>query len=156
IDEALKEADYCLTNHPGDIELPILMTAQLEKKERKKDGERIYSRVYGTMAKYCEDYPQSSWAHNTLAWLCALCRRDLEAGLKHAQKANDLSADNAGYLDTLAELHFQTGNQNKALELARRCVELEPKRPYFRKQLQRIDKGDPKVEVPEELADEDE
>src|SRR5205085_5615329 len=35
VDEALKEADYCLSNHPGDIEVPILLTAGLEKEGKK-------------------------------------------------------------------------------------------------------------------------
>src|SRR5205823_3813019 len=145
-----------LSNHPGDIEVPILLTAGLEKEGKKKDAERIYAKVYGVMAKFCEDYPGSSWGHNTLGWLCAICRRDLDAGLKHAQKACDLSPDNAGYLDTLAELHFQKGDKDKALELTKKCIELEPKRGYFQKQLKRIAKGDPKVEVPEELGDDSE
>jgi predicted Zn-dependent protease len=153
IEEALKEADYCLANYPGDIEVPILLTEVLEKKGRKKEAEQIYSKVLGVMKKFCEQYPKSGWGHNTLAWQCACCRRDLEDGLKHAQKANDLSPDNAGYLDTLAEIHFQMGNKAKALEVARKCAGLEPKRAYFRKQLKRIEKGDPKADVPEELGD---
>jgi tetratricopeptide (TPR) repeat protein len=147
IDEALKEADYCLENFAGDIELPILLIPGLEKQDRKKVAERIYTKVHDTIAKVCEQYPQSSWGHNSFGWLCAVCRRDLDEGLKHAERANELSPDNSGYLDTLAEIYFQLGKKDKALELMRKCVELEAKRSYFRRQLKRIENGDPQVPV---------
>jgi tetratricopeptide (TPR) repeat protein len=155
IEEALKEADYCQTNDLADIELPILMTAALEAKGRKKDADRIYAKVHDLMVEYCKQYPQSASGHNNIAWLCVRCRRDLPEGLKQAQRANELSPDTASYLDTLAEAHFQTGDKDKAVALMRRCTELEPKRSYFQKQLKRMEKGDPKSEVPEELGDED-
>ena len=60
-----------------------------------------------------------------------------------------LSPENAGYLDTLAEVLFQRGEQAEALRLIRRCVELAPTREYFRRQLKRIEAGDPKVDVVE-------
>jgi Flp pilus assembly protein TadD len=155
IEEALKEADYCQTNDAADIELPILMTAALESKDHKKDADRIYAKAHDVVAEYCKQYPQSAAGHNNIAWLCIRCRGDLQEGLKHAQKASDLSPDTASFLDTLAEAYFQTGDKEKAVALMRRCVELEPKRGYFQKQLKRMEKGDPKSEVPEELGDED-
>src|SRR5205807_1085485 len=96
------------------------------------------------------DYPQSATNHNTLAWLGALCRRHLDAAEEHANTAVKLTPDNAGYLDTLAEVNFQRGNAARAKELMQRCVELEPKNDYFRKQLKRIEAGDPRAEVPDE------
>ena len=56
----------------------------------------------------------------------------------------------AGYLDTLAEVHFQRGRQAKAIELMKRCLELDSKFDYFRKQLKRIEAGNPKAPRPEE------
>jgi hypothetical protein len=60
----------------------------------------------------------------------------------------ELAPDQAGLPDTLAEVHFQHGEQDRALELMKRCRKLEPNSEYFRKQLQRIEAGDPKAELP--------
>jgi hypothetical protein len=38
--------------------------------------------------------------------------------------------------------------RSRALAAARKSVELEPKNEYFRRQLKRIEAGDPKAELP--------
>ena len=68
-------------------------------------------------------------------------------------KAVELAPDNAGYLDTLAEIHFQRGDKDKAVALQKRVVELDPKRSYYRKQLRRLEAGDPSAERPPEDQD---
>ncbi len=148
LDEANAEVQRCLALLPGDVELPILLVPELDKRGRKKEAEELFNRVAASLEKLCADYPRSSWGHNTLAWLCACCRRQLDKGLEHADKAVQLSPGNAGLMDTLAEVHFQRGDKAKAIALMKKCVELEPKSAYFRKQLQRLEAGDPKVDVP--------
>jgi tetratricopeptide (TPR) repeat protein len=98
-------------------------------------------------------YPRCAWAHNSAAWLSACCRRNLDAGLQHAEKAVELAPNHAGYLDTLAEVHFQRGNKGKAIALQKRVIELEPKKAYYRKQLERLEAGDPSAERPPESED---
>jgi hypothetical protein len=152
-ENAMKEAQRCLAINPADIELPVLLVAPLEKLERKKQADEIFESVNTALVKFCEDQPQSAWGHNSIAWISAVCHRNLPEALKHARKANELMPESAGYLDTLAEVHFQSGDTEKAVELIRKCVKLEPKRVYFGKQLKRMEKGDPTVEVPSEAGD---
>ena len=52
-------------------------------------------------------------------------------------------------LDTLAEVHFQRGEKDKAREIMQRCIALEGKTAYFRKQLARFEAGNPAADVPE-------
>ena len=52
-------------------------------------------------------------------------------------------------LDTLAEVHFQRGDRDQALQLMKKCIELDPKNRYFRDQLKRFEAGDPKAPLPE-------
>ena len=54
----------------------------------------------------------------------------------------------AGYQDTLGEVYFQRGDKDKALAAARRSAELEPKSDYYKKQIKRIEAGDPKADLP--------
>ena len=71
----------------------------------------------------------------------------LPLGLAHARKAVELEPGNAGYLDTLAEVHFQRGDQAEAIRLMRRCLELTPDRDYYQRQLKRFQAGDRLTEV---------
>jgi len=149
IDEAKKEVQLCLTLTPGNVNLPIRLVGDLERAGRKQEADELFQQVFAIHDKLCKDHPSSSSSLNTLAWLCACCRRQLDRGLEVAETAVRL-APQAAYLDTLAEVYFQRGNQAKALELTKRCLELEPKNAYFQRQLKRIAAGDPKVDVPEE------
>jgi hypothetical protein len=48
----------------------------------------------------------------------------------------------------LAEIHFQRGDKNNAVELIKKCVVLEPDTRYFARQLRRIGSGNPKAPLP--------
>jgi hypothetical protein len=47
----------------------------------------------------------------------------------------------AGYLDTLAEVHFRRGDAAKAVEFAQRCLELDPRNTNYQQQLERFRAG---------------
>ena len=66
-----------------------------------------------------------------------------------SQKAVELTPNHAGNIDTLAEVHFQRGNKDQAIQLMKKCIELEPKNRYFRNQLKRFEAGDAKAPLPE-------
>src|SRR5208282_2664260 len=108
----------------------------------------LFAPVSAIWDTVCKEFPQSAWAHNNAAWLAVRCQRDLDAALKHARKGVELDPDNASYLGTLAEVHFQQGDKDKAVELMNKCIEMRPKHDYFRKQLKRMQAGDRKADVP--------
>jgi hypothetical protein len=153
LDAALKHAELALTHSPGFVELPIAFVPELERRGHKKEATDLFNRCNETYETVCRKYPRCAWAHNSVAWLSACCRRNLEAGLQHAEKAVELAPNHAGYLDTLAEVHFQRGNKEKAIALQKRVIELEPKKAYYRKQLKRLETGAPSAERPPESED---
>ncbi len=51
--------------------------------------------------------------------------------MKHSQKAVELEPESAGYLDTLAEINFRKGNRDKALELMKKCSEMDKNNGYY-------------------------
>lgn len=155
IDEAIREAEANLEVMPGNIDLAIRMVPELEKLGKKKEADSIYGKVRDAYEKLARDYPSSAFAHNSAAWVMANCRRDLDAALKHSQKAVELEPRNAGYLDTLAECHFRKGDRDKALALMKQCVELNSKNPYFRKQLERFKTQGFDSSTPDEGDDEE-
>jgi tetratricopeptide (TPR) repeat protein len=152
-DEAHKHIDLSLTLLPSNVDLPIKLVPELERRGRKKEAAALFERCNGAYETVCRDYPRCAWAHNSAAWMSACCRRNLDKALAHAQKAVELAPDNAGYLDTLAEVHFQRGDKEKAVALQKRVIELDPKKTYFRKQLRRLEAGDPSAERPPENDD---
>lgn len=149
-DEARPEIDTCLALLPGDVELPVAAVPALTRHGRKAEADALYARVAAVHERVCADYPRCAASHNELAWLAARCRRDLDNALGHARKAAELGPRQASYLDTLAEVHFQRGDRERAVELMKKCLALEPKKEFYRRQLRRFEAGDPAAEVPDE------
>ncbi|MBV9124379.1 MAG: hypothetical protein JO112_13550, partial [Planctomycetes bacterium] len=148
-DEAAREVQLAEKTIPGDVDLPIFLVPQLEKAARTPEADHLFGQALEAHEKLCRDYPGSAWCHNSLAWLTARCRRQLDKGLEHARKAVELAPDNAGYRDTLAEVQFQRGEKDRAIESMKKCLELEPKSEYFQKQLKRFEAGNPLADLPE-------
>ena len=155
IDEAKREAALGLAELPGDTFFPIELVPAWEKAGRKKEAARTVRAVHGRSGK----------ALRRLSQLCVgpqLGGVDLrllppqpgQRPQEHALKAVALAPDNAGYLDTLAEVYFQRGDKDKAVAAQKKAIELDPKKAYFRKQLKRIEAGDPNAERPSEDEDE--
>jgi predicted Zn-dependent protease len=148
MEEAYKEIALCEALMPDDVELPCRLVPALDKLGRKKEADELFQRVFALHEKLCRDYPKSAREQNSAAWLSACCRRALDKGLEHAQQAVALAADAPGYQDTLGEIYFQRGDKEKALTAARRSAELEPKSDYYKRQIKRIEAGDPKAALP--------
>lgn len=150
IDEALGHAAAGLALSPGHQDVATLLVSELDRRGRNADAESLYRKAAGPYEAMAKEYPQSAFAHNGAAWVAACCHRDLDAALAHAERAVELAPTTAGYLDTLAEVHFQRGERDKALDAMRRCRAMEPTRGYFRRQLARFEAGDKTVPPPED------
>jgi tetratricopeptide (TPR) repeat protein len=148
VDEAIIEASRARDAQPGNVDVSIDLFALLDRQGRKKEAESLYRETQTLLKNVLADHPRCGWVHNSLAWMSACCRRDLEEGLKNARKAVELSPESAGSIDTLAEVLFQLGKKDEAIAAQKKAIALDPKRLYFRKQLARIEAGDPKVDRP--------
>ncbi len=153
LDVVKAEVDRSLALLPGNIDLALLLVPELDRRGQKADADALYARVAGAYAAVCKEYPNSPFAHNAAAWLSAGCRRDLDAAVEHGRVAVARAPKNAGHLDTLAEVHFQRGEQATAIELMKKCLVLDPKNAYLAKQLRRFEAGDRDAPVPPEGSD---
>lgn len=153
VEEALKEARLCSDFLAGDTRLALLLVPELEKRGHKPDADKLFESELRVLQQAAADYPRAAQIHNNLAWLAVRCRRQLDLALEHARKAVELAPATSGYFDTLAEIYFQKGDKEKAIETMKKCLALEPKRDYYRRQLKRIEAGDPRVEPPPEGGD---
>jgi tetratricopeptide (TPR) repeat protein len=138
---------------PGEVELPILVYQPLIAKGKKELANKIFASAKKSIQKVGDDYPNCAWAHNSAAWLSACCKSDLIWGLNQAEMAIKLDGKSAAHLDTLAEVLFQLKRQKEAVEAQTKAVALEPTKIYYKKQLKRIQNGDPSVDRPEENDD---
>ena len=62
-----------------------------------------------------------------------------DAALEHARRGVELTPNNPGHMDTLAEVYFRRGDRQAAIEAAKKCVELDPLNKFYRTQLQRFE-----------------
>lgn len=155
IDEARREIEACEALQPANVELAVLLVPELEKRGYQKDADAMLKKLLDVHEQTSKDYPNSAANHNSLAWMLACCRKQLDKALEHARKAVEQAPEQAGYLDTLAEVHFQRGDKEQAIALMKKCVEMEPTRPFFRKQLKRFAAGDPNADLPNTVDDDD-
>ena len=140
INEALAEAKRSLDLLPGNVELAIDFVPELDKAGRKTEGDALYKQLRDAYEAAIKDFGNSADLRNSVAWVMVNCNRDLADAKKHAEMAVKLRPDSAGYLDTLAEIQFRMKDRPKALEMMKKCAEMEPKNPYYRKQLERFEK----------------
>jgi tetratricopeptide (TPR) repeat protein len=149
VSAAMKEVRTCLRLLPGDLDVPLYFVPALSKLGRTAEADEVFAAVFDLYDGLTRDWPGWALGHNQLAWLCARCRRKLDQALPHAEKAAALEPGQAGYLDTLAEVHFQRGDRDRAVAVCKKCVSLEPKNDYYHKQLKRFQAGDPRADLPD-------
>jgi tetratricopeptide (TPR) repeat protein len=145
---ARAEIALCERVLPGEAETAQTFVPALTTAGHRREADALFERTFDYWRSLCKEHPRSAKFHNSLAWLAARCRRQLDAGLGHGRAAVRLGPDNPSYLDTLAEVHFQRGESAEAVRLIRRCIELAPGKDYYRNQLKRFEAGDRSVEVP--------
>jgi tetratricopeptide (TPR) repeat protein len=150
LDAALEESKVVQDYFPEEISLVIGLVRALDRAKRKGDADRIFDAAFTRLVKACKSTPKSAGCHNHLAWLGCRCGRRLDAALEGARTATTLAPTSAGYLDTLAEVHFQRGDQADALAAMKRAIKLAPGQAYFAAQLRRMEAGDRATDVPEQ------
>ena len=149
-DDAQKEVALGLEALPGNTYVPIELVPAWDRAGRKKEAQELFDRCIAVQEELCDAYPNCAWGHNSVAWISACCRRNLESAQVHALKAVALAPDSAGDLDTLAEVNFQRGDKEKAIAAQKKAIQLDPKKAYYRRQLKRIEAGDPAAQRPAE------
>jgi tetratricopeptide (TPR) repeat protein len=141
IDEGLKEMRLCEEYLPGDVSVLIEMASKLRKAARERELEEMADRAMQRQQALLADYPKAARLHNSLAWMLARCRVNLDIALLHAHRAVELEPKSAAIWDTLGEVYFQKGQKQKAIEAMKICLEIEPDVERHWLQMKRIDTG---------------
>lgn len=88
--------------------------------------------------EWLAEAPENPSRLNQIAWLYARSGENPARALRLIETALAKEPDNASYLDTAAEAHFQMGNRAKAIELERRAIKLAPGTRQLLDQLKRF------------------
>jgi len=84
---------------------------------------------------------RNAMALNNLAWL--YCENDVKIreAIEYAKKACDLEPFSDVYLDTLAEAYFKNKEYDKAIEIIKKALKINPNYTYLQMQLEKIQKA---------------
>ena len=123
---------------PGDPDLAEEAVVLLDKAGERELADQLFDELTRHYVSLLATYPDSSTQHNNYAWACAVARRGSDIMLRHALRACEIRPNSSSSLDTLAEVYFLRGDRTKAIELSERCIQLNPTKQHYRKQLIRF------------------
>ncbi|MEN6450614.1 MAG: tetratricopeptide repeat protein [Thermoguttaceae bacterium] len=135
--EALEELRKAESVQPADPQVAFDIVPELQRAGRRADADALFRRAFDRQAAICRDFPRSALHHNSLAWMAACCKRELDKALVHARRAVELDPK-ASYIDTLAEVHFRRGEVDEAIRQEKRALQLDPDYAYLKRQLERF------------------
>ena len=139
--EAVKEGLAAVAITTSDIDTSAKLIEALDAEKKHKQADKLFKGLYEPWKKSLSTYPDSPLINNNLAWLCAISSRKIDEAMKLSNRALELEDDNQNYVDTLAEIYFRLGNREKAVEIQKRCVELNPNVKLFKDRLKHFEES---------------
>jgi tetratricopeptide (TPR) repeat protein len=136
--EALRVYHDYSAYFPADTRLASDLVRDLDARGHRQEADMVFKEVWDFWKRQCQEHPGAALCHNRRAWFAVLCGRRLDEALANAREATRIAPNNARYLDTLAEIHFARGDRDKAAEVMRRCIHLDPDNERYRDQLRRF------------------
>lgn len=123
-----------LESKPGNFRARLGLAVVHSKRE---ENDKAVQECMGIL-KEAEDYAP---AMNRLAWIYAKKGSNLSEALKLSEKSLVIFDDIPEYLDTLSEVNHRNGNNEEAVKLIKRAIELMPSEPYYKRQLFKFQKA---------------
>jgi len=115
----LNNANQCIV---GDGALADIFYPAVLQTEYKDEYAGWVKKSHDHLNSAITDFPNAANTRNTLAWILSRSVTSLDEGIKHSEKALELSPNEAAYLDTMAELWFAKGDRKKAIEWGNKAV----------------------------------
>lgn len=104
------------------------------------------TRLGQSLERLLNDTSADAYALNALAWYTAVNDMFLDKAMIAAKRAVQLEPTNYEILDTLAEVYYRLGQNEKAIATGKKALEIKPDDPYLKEQLQKFQK---KCDCPE-------
>ncbi|MEE2639239.1 MAG: hypothetical protein VX768_01315 [Planctomycetota bacterium] len=137
--EAYEAARRALAIRPCSATVAEDYLPRLRKLEKGKPlADKLLDSIIQSHQKQLKRFPESGLYHNNLAWACTTNGMHLEMALEHAEKVVRQEPQNPTYIDTLADICFNLGQRERAINLIQRCLQLNPASEHYRAQLKRF------------------
>ncbi len=114
---------------PGIAKAHALLGNVLYRQEKYEDAADAYRRAIVLD-------PDDHSSHNNLAWLYAVQGIRLKEALRLSRRSLQKVPDSPTYLDTLAEIYYRSARYERAIDVIRHAISLQPEDPALRDHLQ--------------------
>jgi tetratricopeptide (TPR) repeat protein len=138
-EEFLRELALCRQILPHEWAVVEEFVPKMDALGWQEEADQLFDAQHAKLTALCKAYPQSARFSNGLAWTSAVCGRQLDEALEQARHTLTLKPDEPGYIDTLAEVHFQRKEYAEAVKQQRRAVELAPDATQLRERLTKFE-----------------
>jgi len=135
-----KRIEILKSLNPQDSEVVQEMVAYLTKSGDTTTADKLFNPIEARLNDRLTQEPGGQ-AQNSLAWFYARSGRKLDKAMKLATDAVAGDPNNAAFIDTLAEVHFQLGHFDEAIKIEQRALDAEPGRPEIEAQMKRFKNG---------------
>lgn len=137
--EVARRLQYLISPAPVNPDVANDVVPMLRDAGREKEAKAVFDEVYQTLQQSWGTMADHPMPKNNLAWLSARCGERKDEALRLALEATRAMPDNAAFVDTLAEAHFQLGHYRQAVELETRVVAARPNDHFLQNQLKRFE-----------------
>ncbi|MBM3890830.1 MAG: tetratricopeptide repeat protein [Verrucomicrobia bacterium] len=144
-EKALREALKLWPHHP---DAAIALVGLLRKRGANEEATALVEAARAHFQKAIAEQADAAENYNNLAWLLANTDSRLDEARQLSHKSLELAPDNAAYLDTLAEVYLRLGQPQRAVELQKQAVELEPESLDLLDRLRKFEAAATKLQTP--------
>ncbi len=81
---------------------------------------------------------ESAEAHEAVSFVCAALELKMREGLPHIRRAHELAPNNSAIVTSAAVWEMLFGNFDRAIELCKQAIELDPLNPWAHREMGRI------------------
>jgi uncharacterized Ntn-hydrolase superfamily protein len=106
--------------------------------EEPENNEVFLEKMHILLVKALQDSLDDAEVYNSLAWECAIRQRYPGEALSAAARAHELAPDDANVMDTLAEVYYIIGINDKAIYWEKEALKHEPENEFFKQQLKKF------------------
>lgn len=136
---AMRQIAICRSLLPNLTTVPIALVGDLDRAGRHKEADAMFAQWFGPAEARCRQFPNSAYELNETAWLAVECHREMDKALDYATRAVALTPRDVHVIDTLAQVHFERGELDKAIAEMKKCIAIEPLTIRHRQQLARFE-----------------
>lgn len=148
-EEVDRQLQAALRFYPLNINLAEDTLREVRKAGFADRADAVLDQVLELGIEHLRAFPRHAEIANNLAWVAALGRYRLDDALELSQRACYWQPDSTTYRDTLAEVLFQQGETAQALTVEQHCLLDDPAQWHLHQQIERFQRGDPTIDVPE-------